>query len=135
MHLPVKNTIIDTKYCLFRWFLFLFLIYVTTAAMPCAVVNSLGLFGEVKASAIICGEKEEAAEAAVKRYKSDSRGARKISIQAWLSGTSLAGTKEADIFNIWFVLSVAVLHFYYVQHINRLPEKDTIVTLKIRMDN
>lgn len=135
MYLLAKYTVIDAKYCLFRWFLFLFLISVSTAAMPCVVVNSLGLFGEVKTSAIICEEKEEAAEAAVKRYKYDPQGIRQISVRARLPGSSIAGIKGAVVFNIWFVLSVAVLCFYYVQYENGLPEKDTIVTLKVRMDN
>lgn len=135
MHLLKKSTVIDEKYCLFRWFLFLFLISVSTASMPCTVVNSLGLFGEVKASVVSCEEKEETAEAAVKRYKNTSRGIRQISVQVRRFGSLPEGVDGSNIFSIWFVLFSAVLYFYYVQYRCRLPKEDTIVTLKVRMDN
>ena len=135
MHLPTKNTVIDTKYCIFRWFLFLFLIAVSTAVMPCVAVNSIGLFGEVKASVVTCEEKEEAAEVAAKRYKHDARGIRQMSVRTQRLSSLLEGINGTNILSIWFVLFFAVLCFYYVQYRYRLPKEDTIVTLKVRMDN
>ena len=106
-----------SRYCLFHWFLFLFLLSVSVSAFPCTVVNSLGLFGEVKASVVICEEREEAAEASVRRNQESRQ------------------VKGIRIFNIWFMLSALILYFSYVQYESGLPEKDTIVTLKVRMDN
>ena len=93
----------------------LFSISVSVAIVPCGIVNVYGALGEKYSSVAIEIEKEtQQVKTEVSKVKKE---------------------KGINIFNIWFTLYVTVLYISYVEYSIRLPRGDTIVTLKVRMDN
>lgn len=98
-----------------RLFILLFSISVSVAIVPCGVVNIYGALGEVYSSVTIEAEKETQL---VKEVVSKARK-----------------EKGVNIYNVWFLLGVIVLYIAFSEYIIRLPRGDTIVTLKVRMDN
>ena len=103
------------NYWMMRLFILLFSISVSVAIVPCGVVNIYGVLGEVYSSVTIEAEKETQL---VKEVVSKARK-----------------EKGINIYNVWFALCVMVLCISYVEYAIRLPREDTIVTLKVRMDN
>ena len=98
-----------------RLFILLFSISVSVAIVPCGVVNVYGTLGEVYSSVTIEAEKE------TQLVKEEVSKVRK--------------EKGINVYNVWFTICVMVLCISYVEYEIRLPRKDTIVTLKVRMDN
>ena len=96
-------------------FIMLFTISVSVAIVPCGVVNVYGALGEVYSSVSIEAEKDALLN------KEEVSKARKV--------------KGINIYNVWFILYVTVLYITFVEYAIRLPRGDTIVTLKVRMDN
>ena len=105
----------DRRQWIIRLFIMLFTISVSVAIVPCGVVNVYGALGEVYSSVTIEAEKE------AQFYKEDVSKTRKV--------------KGINVYNVWFILYVTVLYISYVEYSIRLPRGDTIVTLKVRMDN
>lgn len=100
-----------------RLFFLLFTVSVSVAVLPGGIVNVHGLFGEVTACVIV--EDEDHAEEQIrdKYYE------------------AIQKVKGINIINIWFeVLLVAVCICFWA-NIKSLPRGDTIITLKVRMDN
>ena len=95
-----------------RLFILLFSISVSVAIVPCGVVNVYGALGEVYSSITIETEKETQF---VKAEVSKEKG--------------------INAYNVWFILFVTVLYIAFVEYSIRLPRGDTIVSLKVRMDN
>lgn len=104
-----------------KWILRLFLIFftmsVSVAVLPCGIINCYGLFGE----ATTCVVDEEKEQEIINIKHIDSEKAQTA--------------KGANIFNIWFEILTAVACICFCAGLVRLPRGDTIVTLKIRMDN
>ena len=98
-----------------RLFILLFSISVSVAIVPCGVVNIYGALGEVYSSTTIEAENE------TQLVKAEVYKARK--------------EKGINVYNVWFILCVIVLWIAFVEYSIRLPRGDTIVTLKVRMDN
>ena len=98
-----------------RLFILLFSISVSAAIVPCGVVNVYGALGEVYSSVTIEAEKETQL---VKEVVSKARK-----------------EKGINIYNVWFLLGVIVFYIAFIEYTMRLPRGDTIVTLKVRMDN
>ena len=98
-----------------RLFILLFSISVSVAIVPCGVVNIYGALGEVYSSVTIEAEKETQL---VREKVSNTRK-----------------EKGINIYNVWFILCVIVFCIAFVEYSIRLPRGDTIVTLKVRMDN
>ena len=98
-----------------RFFILLFSISVSVAIIPCGVVNVYGALGEVYSSITIEVEKE------TQLVKAEVYKARK--------------EKGINVYNVWFLLCVIVLYIAFIEYSIRLPRGDTIVTLKVRMDN
>ena len=98
-----------------RLFVILFSISVSVAIVPCSVVNVYGALGEVYSSVTIEAEKE------TQLVKEEVSKARK--------------EKGINVYNVWFILCVTVLYIPFVEYSIRLPREDTIVSLKVRMDN
>ena len=98
-----------------RLFILLFSISVSVAIVPCGVVNVYGALGEVYSSVTIEAEKE------TQLVKEEVSKARK--------------EKGINVYNVWFILCVTVLYIAFVEYSIRLPREDTIVSLKVRMDN
>lgn len=98
-----------------RLLIILFTVSVSVAIVPCGVVNIYGALGEVYSSVTIEAEKE------TQLVKEEVSKARK--------------EKGINVYNVWFVLCVIVLCIAFVEYSIRLPRGDTIVSLKVRMDN
>ena len=98
-----------------RLLIILFTVSISFAIVPCGVVNVYGALGEVYSSGTIEAEKE------TQLVKEEVSNVRK--------------EKGINIYNVWFALCVMVLCISYVDYAIRLPRGDTIVTLKVRMDN
>lgn len=100
-----------------RLFTALFMLSVSVTVLPCGTVNTHGLFGEITASTIT--EDKDQVIATIKTQISE-----KVQM-----------IKGANIFNIWFELLAMVICICFFAYRIKLPRGDTIVTLKVRMDN
>lgn len=105
------------KYWLVRLFLLLFSLSVSVAVMPCGIVNVHGLFGEIT-SAVIVEEQEQV---------SDDIG--------FKHSEKVQKAKGVNVIYIWFELLVSIACICAVTYMIRLPRGDTIVLLKVRMDD
>lgn len=108
---------IKEKRWLFRLFILLFTVSVSCCVLPCEIINTYNLFGAVVSSTIIEEQKEKKAEifAVLTKSKKDVKG--------------------INIFNLWFILAALIVLIQFALYRYKLPREDTIVTLKIRMDN
>ena len=104
------------EYFLLRLFLVLFTVSVSVTVIPSGIVTAYGLFGEVKTS-VVTEEGEACVEEAKCAVKKERSG------------------KQASLFNLWLVIEALILWLIYTAYGIRLPDRDTIVTLKVRMDD
>lgn len=79
-------------------------------------MTAYGLFGEVKAS--IAAEEDRG------RAEEDKNIVNKI-----------CPVRQANRYHIWLLLKILILCLIYAVYGIRLPGRDTIVTLKVRMDD
>lgn len=98
-------------------FLVLFTLSISVTVIPCGIVNIHGLFGEIKSS-VITEDKDQMVEQTTSRQS--------LNIQK---------VKGTNIFNIWFELLPLLICLCLIAYMLKLPREDTIVTLKVRMDN
>ena len=101
---------------LLRWFILLFTVSVSVTIIPCSSIHALGLFGEIKSSAVT-------------EYKNLFEEAEK---QVY---TNPHKSKGINIINIWYELWCSIVYMIFIMYMDTLPRGYTIVTLKIRMDN
>lgn len=94
----------------------LFTISVWAAVIPCGSINIYGLFGEVESTIVI--NKNHADTEEIKSTHKDR-----------------TTSKGINVYNVYFELVIAVTCIIYSFYAMQLPNSDTIVTLKIRMDN
>ncbi len=99
-----------------RLLIFLFTVSVSVTVLPCGIINSYGLFGEITSSTITDDKDSEI---------SDESRVFEIKNQ----------TKGINIINIWFEIRIFIVCMIFAEYILRLPRGDTIVTLKVRMDD
>lgn len=106
------------KECQFftRVFILLFTVSVSVAIIPCSSVYTLGVFGEVKSSTVT----EE------NNYLQELKKQICMKVRKY---------KGINFFNIWYELRCSIICMIFAVYIGKLPRGDTIVTLKIRMDN
>ncbi len=100
-----------------RLFLVLFTISVSVAVIPCGIINVHGLFGEIVTSAV--AEDKEQKTVNIKSIRHEK-------VQA---------VKGVNIFNVWFEILTAIVCISFCADLIKLPRGETIVTLKVRMDN
>ena len=105
------------KYWILRLFIVLFTISVSVAILPCGIINVHGLFGEVTAHIIVEDNEQEI-----------------INIKE-VGHKKVQTAKGINIFNIWFELLMTVVCISFCADLIKLPRGDTIVTLKVRMDD
>lgn len=105
------------KKLLRRLFFALFTISVSLAVLPCGIINVHGLFGEVTAFFAAEDEEQENAELRDVRQEKAQR------------------TKGIRFFNRWFEILPTVICICFLANLCRLPRSETIVTLKVRMDD
>ena len=101
---------------LLRWFIFLFTVSVSVTAIPCDSIYALGLFGEVKSSTVTedsCFQEESKKQVYTNSHK----------------------YKGINIINIWYELWCLIVYMIFILYKDKLPRGDTIITLKVRMDN
>lgn len=99
-----------------RLFLVLFTVSVSVTVIPSGIVTAYGLLGEAKTS-VVTEEGEERTEEVGHLVKKER------------------SVKQNNLFNIWFVLEVLILCLIYAVYGIQLPGRDTIVALKVRMDD
>jgi hypothetical protein len=104
----------------FQWFvrllILLFAVSVSTAVIPCGIINTQGLFGEVKSSAV-----------------TEDKGAEKADVrQDYVRRQQIKGE---NVYNIWYEVWICIICMIFIFYMIRLPRGDTIVALKVRMDN
>ena len=99
-----------------HWFILLFTVSVSVTAIPGCVDLVLGLFGEVKSSTIT--EDDNFLEESAQQSRIDFHKHRGI-----------------NIINIWYELLYGIIFMIFIMYKDKLPREDTIVTLKIRMDD
>ena len=105
----------NRKHWIIRLFIIFFTLSISVAVIPCGVINVYGPLGEVYSSTSIEAETEN------EQIKSETSKYQKI--------------KGINIFNIWFILCIIVMYISFFEYVIRLPRADTIITLKVRMDN
>lgn len=105
------------KHWVIRLFLALFTVSVSVAIIPCGIINAYGLFGEIKAVSVTEDKDQIVANVKAYCYKETQK------------------IKGINIFNIWFELLVSIICICFTAYMIKLPREDTIVTLKVRMDN
>ena len=99
-----------------RLLILLFTISVSVTIIPCNSVYALGLFGEIKSSTVT--EDNSLPEKLEKQVHTKTRKCKGI-----------------NIINIWYELWCIIVCMIFAVYIVKLPRGDTIVTLKVRMDN
>lgn len=106
----------DKKYWFIRLFIILFSISVSAAVIPCGIINTHGLFGEITASTVTNDED-------------------KSSFQESNVFENSKQIKGINIYNTWFEIWICVICMIYIQYMFRLPREDTIITFHVRMDH
>lgn len=99
-----------------RLFIMLFTLSISTTVIPSEVINIYGLFGEVKSSTNT-GENGKNTEEIRSTFEKDSF------------------TKGINIYNMWFGIAVIIIFLIFTSYVFRLPKRDTVVTLKVRMND
>jgi len=107
----------EKKYWIIRLFFVLFSMSVSIAILPCGIINVHGLFGEVITSIVVEDKEQE------------------ISNLKAIDIEKVQKAKGLNIFNMWFELLITVVCIRFWANLVKLPRGDTIVTLKVRMDN
>ena len=105
------------KYWILQLFFVLFIMSVSAAILPCGIINVYGLFGEVTAHVI-----------------AEDKGQEIIHIKD-AGHKKVQTAKGINILNLWFELLITVVCISFCANLIKLPRGDTIVTLKVRMDN
>ena len=105
----------EKKQWLIRLFIILFSASVSVAVIPCGIINTYGLFGEIISSTVISEENSSFQESSVFENRKQM--------------------KEINIYNVWFDVWIFVICMIFFQYRFRLPRENTIILLKVRMDN
>lgn len=105
------------KYWVLRLFFLFFVISTSVAVLPCGSIIVHGLFGEVITS-----------------IAADNKAQEIVNIKS-INHEKIQPAKGINIFNVWFEILIAVVWIRFHANLTKLPRGNTIVTLKIRMDN
>lgn len=105
------------KYWVIRLFLVLFTVSVSVAVLPCGIINLHGLFCEVVESTVVEDKEQETVNIKSIDYEKAQM------------------KKGANILNVWFEFFIAVVCIGFCADLVKLPREDTLVILKVRMDN
>lgn len=104
------------KKLLARIMIALFGISVSVTVLPCGLVNVHGLFGEVASTTIT----------------EDARPGREELSSILVKASVIKG---ANIYNVWFAMAAMIIFLICISYMLKLPRGDTIVTLRVRMNN
>ena len=106
----------NKKSWLLRLFILLFSVSVSATVLPSGIVNVYGLFGEITSST---ETEDKDSEIACERQIYE------LSKQV----------KRSNIYNSWFEVGICIICMIFIAYMIRLPRGDTIVSLKVRMDD
>lgn len=107
----------EIKYWTIQLFFVLFTMSVSVSVLPCGIINVHGLFGEVITSTVV--EEKDTEIGNIKSiYHKKGKNAKGI-----------------NILNVWFEILMAVVCIIFCANLTKLSRGDTIVILKVRMDN
>lgn len=106
----------DKKQWLIRLFIILFSFSVSVVVLPCGIINTHGLFGEIVSSTITDEDNNS-------------------SFQESCVFENRKQIKGINIYNIWFKVWICVICMIFIKYMFKLPREDTIITFKVRMDN
>ena len=106
----------NKKRWLLRLFILLFSVSVSATVLPSGIVNVYGLFGEITSSAVT---EEKDSEIVDERQIYEL--AKKV--------------KGINVYNIWFEVWICIICMIFIAYMIRLPRGDTMVSLKVRMDD
>ena len=101
---------------LLRLFILLFSASVSAAVLPGSIVNVYGLFGEIVSSSVVADESSEIVDE------------RQIDVPE-------KQVKGINIYNVWFEVWICIICLIFTSYMTWLPGDDTIVSLKVRMDD
>ena len=105
------------KYWILRLFFVLFTMSVSVAILPCGIINVHGLFGEINTYVVIEDKEQEIVSIKDVEHK------------------KVQSVKGINVLNIWFEILITVVYISFCANLIKLPRGETIVTLKVRMDN
>lgn len=105
------------KYWILRLFFVLFTLSVSVAILPCGIINVHGLFGEVTTHVVVEDKEQEIVSIKDVEHK------------------KVQSVKGINVLNLWFEILITVVCISFCANLIKLPRGDTIVTLKVRMDN
>lgn len=106
----------DKKQWIIRLFIILFSISVYVTVLPCGIINTHGLFGEITTSTVTNDEDKSCFQ---ENHVFENR-------------KQITGI---NFYNIWFEIWICIICMIFIQYMFKLPRGDTIITFKIRMDN
>lgn len=106
----------DKKQWIIRLFIILFSISVSVTVLPCGIINTHGLFGEITTSTVT-NDKD----------KSCFQESRVFENKKQIIGI--------NIYNIWFEIWICIICMIFIQYMFRLPRGNSIITFKVRLDN
>lgn len=101
---------------LLRLFILLFSASVSVAVLPGSIVNVYSLFGEIISS---CATEDKGSETVEERQ----------------AHRPVKQVKGINIYNVWFEVWICIICLIYISYMTGLPGNDTIVSLKVRMDD
>lgn len=99
-----------------RLFILFFVVSVSATVIPYSSIYTLGVFGEIKTSTVT----------------EDDNFVEELENQVC---TKFHKQKGINIINIWYELWCSIVCLIFIMYIGKLPRGDTIVTLKVRIDN
>lgn len=99
-----------------KLFIFLFSVSVSITVLPSGLLNTYGLFGEITSSTVTSDEDSKISE---ERQVFENR----------------KQVKGVNVYNIWLEIWLCIICMIFAAYILRLPIGDTIITLKVRMNN
>ena len=105
------------KHIIFKLFIALFTIFVFAPASSSTMFLSYGLLGEVKS--VLVYENE---------IQTEEQGNK-------VHQHNIESIKTVQIFNIWLLILAIILLIKYDLYALRLPIKETLVSMMVRMDN
>lgn len=103
---------------IFNLFIILFATFISVPACSSTIISSYGILGEVK-SILVCENMVQTEEQEHKVYKYNN----------------IESIKIIQVFNIWLLILAIVLSKKYAIFFLRLPVKETLVSMRVRMDN
>ncbi len=104
------------EYWILRLIFALFTMSVSVAILPCGIINVHGLFGEVTTYVVVEDQEQEIVSIKDVEHK------------------KFQTVKNINILNIWFEILITIVCISFCANLIQLPRGDTMVTLKVRMD-